>query len=81
MNKSIFIVYDNGGETFDRYTIFKRGDTSPSDSQGNRGCVGTCATGGGFFQHSSGQMGPHLGVRVDFHDLNPGLKKMIINNY
>ena len=60
-------VYDNGGETIDRYTI-----VYPGKVHGNLFYVASCHTGNSFFQH--GEMEPqrsysHLGSRILFTDL------------
>lgn len=53
-------IYDNGGKTLDRYTIFIDSDTD---------CIGASLHGDGFYQHCTGVKGRHLGKRVQLTDL------------
>lgn len=54
-------IYDNGGRTLDRYTIFL-GNTDD--------CIGADLTGNGFYQHSTGIRGKHLGKKISLLDLD-----------
>ena len=65
-----FLVYDNGGETLDRYTIFKR----PVTFNGMCEYLGTCETGISFSQFGQAVPGRHLGKIVSFTGLNYTLK-------
>lgn len=66
-------VYDNGGETLDRYTIVH----TCRPFRGNRRklweYIGSCDTGASFWQHGelNEQPGPYLGKRIPFASL-PG---------
>lgn len=57
-------IYDNGGKTLDRYTIFLD-DTDD--------CIGASLTGIGFYQHSTGKRGKHLGKKISLLDLDINL--------
>ena len=63
-------VYDNGGKTFDRYTVLR------TDWREKNGC---CMSFGmsehpfhpqGFGQHGAAQDGPHLGSEISWDDLS-----------
>lgn len=78
-------IYDNGGKTWDRYTVF---ETNPqidhTDSEGNDyyECLGlsdNCDTPSGFSQWSSGQQGSHLGKRVQLLDLPTNVQNHILS--
>ena len=63
-------IYDNGGDTLDRYTIFI--DDEADD------CVGASEHGSGFYQHSVGTRGDHLGQEVQFTNLSPELQAKLL---
>jgi hypothetical protein len=75
-------VYDNGGKTFDRYTVVfldrKLWGYGPRQrQQGGMGrllypCLGMSSNPfapNGFGQHSDAALGPHLGKRIPFSAL------------
>lgn len=72
-------IFDNGGESLDRYTIFKARQRSRVDRHGNRVFEGVaaCKTGAGVYLHIEAYKGPHLGKRIDFDLLDDGLKRML----
>ena len=65
-------IYDNGGKTFDRYTVVYN-EIEQHRTEGNLySCLGMSTMPfdpQGFGQHSSAQMGSHLGKRIKFDDL------------
>lgn len=63
-------IYDNGGKTYDRYTIFIDSDTE---------CIGASEHGSGFYQHGAGTKGKHLGERIRFADLSSELQDRLKN--
>jgi hypothetical protein len=63
-------VYDNGGKTLDRYTIFL------DDSND---CIGADERGVGFYQHCSGIRGKHLGKIIPFESLDKMLQDKLTN--
>ena len=79
--RKIPTVYDNGGETIDRYTIVH----TCRPFRGNRRkyweYIGSCDTGAGFWQHGelNEQPGPHLGERVPFNSLHPRVQALYNN--
>ena len=67
-------VYENGGETLDRYTIVFLGlEKYNGYYQG----VGASQTGGGFYQHIEVKLGRHLGKEISFSSLDPRLQSLI----
>jgi hypothetical protein len=62
-------VYDNGGQTFDRYTItFK-------DSSDALGLSENCDSPQGFSQFGVAVDGRHLGRQISFEDLPENVKR------
>lgn len=60
-------IYDNGGETLDRYTIFL--------SAANDDYIAADTDGAGFYQHGeNGKRGRHLGKKVPFTSLSTELR-------
>jgi hypothetical protein len=80
----IHSVYDNEGETFDRYTVFYsgRGVFHPSDLR-MRMHVGMSEHPfhpQGFGQHGYGMPGRHVGKRIKFEDLPPDCQKLVLQD-
>ena len=70
--------YDNGGKTFDRYTVIYMND--PEYKPGTFSCVGMSEHpfhAQGFGQHSSAMPGRHLGRRIKFEELPPDCQKLV----
>ena len=64
-------IYDNGGKTIDRFTIF----LDQTDD-----CIGSSANPThpqGFWQHTTGIRGTHLGKVIKFRDLPDEVKRQI----
>ena len=87
MNKATFICYDNGGATYDRFTVIPRSREFDSmtirrpASRPLRMSLGMSLdpTGPrGFSQWSHAQAGPHLGRKVDFGKLPRDVQKHVI---
>ena len=71
--KGIKAVYDDGGKSIDRYTVYF---SNPKDwgitQTGIYPCVGMNGAPfhpQGFCQHSEGMLGPHNGKKIRFKDL------------
>lgn len=62
-------IYDNGGETLDRYTIFL---TNSSDE-----AIGADENGNGFYQHVDAKRGRHLGKKISFTSLSTELRRKL----
>ena len=74
--KGIHSIYDNGGETIDRYTVYYggRGSVRVDSRTGSvlRVCVSMSESPfhpQGFGQHGEGMPGKHNGKRISFSDL------------
>lgn len=75
-------VYDNGGQTMDRYTIIYP-DMYSWKGHKFRFYVGACETGQWFFQHGELDLMrnySHLGKLIKFDQLHDRLKNMIKND-
>jgi hypothetical protein len=73
----ILEIRDNGGETFDRYTVVY---DQIGDSQGNYEAVGMSEHPfhpQGFGQHCTAMTGKHLGKRIKFSDLPKDCQKLV----
>lgn len=74
--KGIKAIYDNGGKTFDRYTVYYSSYSfwanDPQEKTRFYDCVGMSDRPfhpQGYGQHSYGQIGRHNGKRIAFEDL------------
>lgn len=81
----IHSIYDNGGETFDRYTVYYKGrGTLDYRPQGTfRFCVGMSENPfhpQGYGQHGSGMPGKHNGKRIKFEDLPEQCQKLVLQD-
>jgi hypothetical protein len=76
-------IYDNGGSTADRFTVFYGGrGTVRFDHRGARVrlCVGMSAdpfNPQGFGQHGEGMPGRHIGRRIAWADLPSDCKRLV----
>jgi hypothetical protein len=59
-------IYDNGGATFDRYTVVYM---DRPEYDGFYECLGMSENALGFCQHSSAMIGSHLGKPIKFKEL------------
>jgi hypothetical protein len=69
--------YDNGGKTFDRYTVVYMDDP---EGRGLFSCVGMSEDPfhpQGFGQHSAALPGRHLGKRIAFAQLPADCQKLV----
>lgn len=75
--RKIPTVYDNGGETLDRYTIIY----TCRPFRGNRRkyweYIASCETGAGYWQHGelNEAPGPYLGKRMPFENLPDSVQR------
>ena len=76
-------IYDNGGESIDRYTIFKSREKGRWDRHGNRvfNAISASKTGAGFYMHIEAIKGTHLGKKVEFQDLDLELREKLLNEF
>lgn len=74
------VIYDNGGATFDRYTAVYLNQPERSTSGRMFACYGMSAdpfSPLGFAQHSTAQLGKHLGRRIRFDQLPKDVQRAI----
>lgn len=79
-----FHVWDNGGETADRYTVAHHSDLKNPDHHGNvdmLGLSGHPTDPQGFSQWTTGKPGPHLGKKVKFEELPSHIQKHIKDRF
>jgi len=72
-------IYDNGGETFDRYTVIYIG----SHYNGFYSCLGMSEnpfSPQGYGQHGSCTDGPHLGKEIQFEDIPEACQRAVRND-
>ena len=71
-------IYDNGGKTFDRFTVYY------TAKQGNywqgRGMSENPCHPQGFGQWCSGMLGRHNGKRIEFDALPAGCKALVLSD-
>jgi hypothetical protein len=78
--KNFVTIYDNKGETLDRYTIvFNNTRTRGIYSKFDYDCICASENGFGVFTWSSCCKGSHLGVKIDFSELSTDLQNLIID--
>lgn len=73
--------YDNGGKTFDRYTVVYMDE--PERERGVYAAIGASEYPfhpQGFGQHCSAAPGRHLGRRVPFESLPPDVQRMVVQD-
>jgi hypothetical protein len=75
-------IYDNGGKTLDRFTVFTDEEINDFDSHAINGrpsfnALGLGEGGDGFSQWGEAQPGSHLGRRVQFDTLSEATQKHI----
>ena len=71
-------IYDNGGKTFDRYTVIYM--DFPERMTGVYEAVGMSTNPfhpQGFGQHCTAMPGKHLGKRIQFKDLPDDCKRLV----
>jgi hypothetical protein len=73
-------IYDNGGKSFDRYTAVY---TDQKERSGLFTCLGMSEHPfhpQGFGQHSTAQLGRHLGKRIEFSELPADCQKAVLQD-
>lgn len=74
-------IYDNGGETFDRYTVIYMDDLCPYTSLYTaRGMSENPSHPQGFGQICEAEPGEHLGKEIDFTDLPEPCQRMVLSD-
>jgi len=72
-------IYDNGGETFDRYTVVYL-DSNLYELFSCLGMSERPYSPLGYCQHGSCTDGPHLGKEIDFEDLPEECQRAVRND-
>lgn len=76
---SVFKVWDNKGETLDRYTVVSKKEKVKRN--GFIECLCLSENGLGVSEFSECITGKHLGKRIEFSSLSKDLQNHIINRY
>lgn len=74
----IHSIYDNGGETMDRYSVF----LETINKNGLHDCIGLSDNPShpqGFSQYCMGEPGPHNGREIGFFDLPVNVQQHILS--
>ena len=70
-------IYDNGGKTFDRFTVIFN-DIKRATKYGILyECIIASETGSEFFLHTEAIKGRHLGKKIDFSELSLPLQNKL----
>jgi hypothetical protein len=80
MSTEIKVVYDNGGKTIDRYTVYFNSYNEIIDGKPVYDCLGMNERPFhplGFCNHSTGILGNHNGKRIAFEQLPDDCKKAV----
>jgi hypothetical protein len=76
----LLAIYDNGGKTFDRYTVYYNEIEKIVNGKKMYMCLGMsehpCHP-QGFGQHSTGMLGEHNGKRIILEQLPPDCQKLV----
>lgn len=79
----IHSIYDNGGESADRYTVYYKGRGTINSINGSRDCVAMDDRPfhpQGFGQHGQGMPGKHNGKRIKFEELPPDCQRLVMQD-
>jgi hypothetical protein len=79
----VIAIYDNGGKTLDRYTVYYDFVSSRPGEMKQYMCLGMNAAPfhpQGIGQHSSGQLGRHNGKRISLEDLPADCQQAVKND-
>ena len=74
-------IYDNGGQSYDRYTVYYLDDVNPMT--GYTALVSMSYHPfhpQGFGQHGEGRPGPHNGKVIKFTDLPADCQKLVLQD-
>ncbi len=78
-------VFDNEGESFDRYTIVNINDhermTPDGAIYGALGASENPFSPMGFGQHTSAMVGEHLGKEISFDELPEDVQKFVVQSF
>ena len=74
-------IYDNQGETFDRYTAVYLASVEYDGSYACLGMSDNPTQPQGFGQHSSADDGNHLGMRISIMQLPLTCRRLVMSDY
>lgn len=83
MKQPKFVVYDNAGETLDRYTIIdlNRPTIEKKNSRKLYECICASENGLGVYMWGECLRGSHLGKKVPFESIPTDLQEMIKKSF
>lgn len=73
-------IYDNGGKTFDRYSVIYVEEAEGPGLFACRAMSSNPYSPQGFCQMSSAMVGSHLGKKISFSDLPADCQKVILED-
>ena len=73
-------IYDNGGESWDRYTAVYMNAKLPDGSYEARGMSAKPFHPQGFGQMGAAKCGKHLGKRISFDELPADCQKLVLRD-
>ena len=71
-------IYDNGGKSYDRITVIFNDRKRVTKDGVLYECISASETGNGFYQHSEGMKGRHLGKKITFDQLSLPLQNKLL---
>jgi hypothetical protein len=73
-------IYDNGGKTFDRFTVIYMGEPEGNGLYGARGMSEHPSHPQGFGQYCQAMPGRHLGKRIAFDELPLDCRRLVLSD-
>ena len=73
----VLAVYDNGGQTLDRYTIVTNSIISKNRNKYQYDAISASESGAGMFMWVKCERGRHLGQKIEFESLSKDLQKKV----
>ena len=71
-------IYDNGEKSYDRITVIFNDRKRETKDGILYECITASENGSGFYQHSEGMKGRHLGKKIDFSKLSLPLQNKLL---
>ena len=71
-------IYDNGGETIDRFTVIFNDRKRVTKEGVIYECIATSESGNAFYLHTEAMKGSHLGKEIDFSKLSLPLQNKLL---
>ena len=73
----VLAVYDNGGQTLDRYTIVTNSIISKNRNKYQYDAISASESGAGVFMWVECERGKHLGPKIEFASLSKELQRKV----